>query len=90
MCVSAIAVCLTGSLALSLTAPQNLSAAQPTQSPMTPGRHVYDYGSLLSPKAEITAEALATKIEASGGGRVVVYTADLMALPDDTELASAW
>ena len=87
---TAIALCLTGFLALSLTAPQNMTAAQPTQSPMTPGRHVYDYGSLLSPKAEITAEALATKIEASGGGRVVVYTADLMALPDDTELASAW
>lgn len=88
--VAATALCLTGFLALSLTAPRNMSAAQPTQTPMTPGRHVYDYGSLLSAKAEITAEALATKIEASGGGRVVVYTADLMALPDETELASAW
>ena len=90
VCVTAIAVCLTAFLALSLSAPQNLSAAQPTQSPMTPGRHVYDYGSLLSPKAEITAEALATKIEASGGGRIIVYTADLMLLPDAEGLANAW
>jgi hypothetical protein len=57
---------------------------------MTPGRHVYDYGNLLSPTAEITAEAFATKIEASGGGRVIVYTADLLELPDETELAKAW
>lgn len=88
--VAAIAICLSGFLSLGLGMPRTASAVQPTQSPMVPGRHVYDYGNLLSPKAETTAEALATKIEAAGGGRVVVYTADLLTLPDETQLAADW
>jgi len=88
--LAAVALSLSGLLAAGLAAPNPASAAKPTLAPFTPGRHVYDYGNLLSPKAASIAEALAGKIEASGGGRVVVYTADLMALPDRATLASAW
>jgi hypothetical protein len=88
--VAVLALAMTGLISAGLANPRVASAAQPTQTPMTPGRHVYDYGGLMSAKAEATAEALATKIEASGGGRVIVYTADLMKLPGDKELAAAW
>jgi len=38
------------------------------------GRHVYDYGSVLSAHSVTTAEALASHIGSAGGGRVVIYT----------------
>ena len=89
--VAGVALCLAGLLSVGLMAPQPALAAKPTAAPtFTPGRHVYDYGHLLSLGAVATAEKLAAKIEADGGGRVVVYTADLMALPDDATLARTW
>src|SRR5664280_1020324 len=93
------AVALVAAVALSLAAllvcagpvaPRGVSAAEPTRSPYVDGRHVYDYGHRLSAAALSRAETLATRIEAEGGGRVVVYTADLLDLPDATELAAAW
>jgi len=92
--IAAIALSLSGFLALGLTAPQPVSAAAPTaaptREPYMPGRHVYDYGHLLSPKSLATAERLADGIEAAGGGRVVVYTADTHVLPDRSTLATEW
>jgi len=88
--LAAITLSLAGLMSLGLASPQPVSAARPTQTPMVPGRHVYDYGNLMSANARATAETLATKIETSGGGRVVVYTDDLMKLPNADELATAW
>jgi hypothetical protein len=88
--IAAAALGLFGLLSVGVAAPNQLRAADSTLSPFTPGRHVYDYGALMSPQAEAIAEKLATEIEADGGGRVVVYTADLMAMPDEATLAEAW
>ena len=90
---SAMVMVLASFLAVGLIGPRPVAAARPTATPfptITSGRHVYDYGNLFSPKAVSIAESLAAKIEAEGGGRVVVYTADLMALPDEATLAKAW
>jgi hypothetical protein len=66
-------------------------AAEPTTSPFVTGRHVYDYGQVLSAKSVTTAESLATKIEGEGGGRVVIYTvASLSDLPNDSTLMADW
>jgi hypothetical protein len=91
--ISAMALVLFSFATVALLGPRPVAAARPTATPfptITPGRHVYDYGNLFSPKAVSIAESLAAKIEAEGGGRVVVYTADLMALPDEATLAKAW
>jgi len=91
--ISAVAVVLMSFAAVGLAAPRPVAAARSTPTPfptMAPGRHVYDYGNRFSPKAVSIAESLAAKIEAEGGGRVVVYTADLMALPDEATIAKAW
>jgi hypothetical protein len=87
---AAVAVALSGLLAMGFAAPRPVVAAQPTITPFMPGRHVYDYDHLLSARATEIAESFAGKIEAAGGGRVVVYTADLMELPSEDEIASAW
>ena len=68
----------------------SVRAVSPTLSPLPEGRHVFDYGNLMSPGARSIAENLAGDIEAHGGGRVVVYTADLLDLPASDEIASAW
>lgn len=88
--IAAVAVGLLGLVSVGVAAPSPLRAADATLAPFTPGRHVYDYGALLSPRAVAIAEKLATEIEADGGGRVVVYTADLMDMPDEATLAEAW
>ena len=88
--LAAVALGLLGCLSAGVAAPNPVRAADSTLAPFTPGRHVYDYGGLMSPRAKTIAEKLATEIEADGGGRVVVYTADLMALPDETTLAKEW
>lgn len=89
--LAAVALTASGFLALGMAVPRTVAAAASTPAPtFTPGRHVYDYGNLMSAKGIATAEALAAKIEAAGGGRVVVYTADLLDLPDDATLAKAW
>ena len=54
--------------------PEPTEAPSPTATPFTQGRHVYDYGAVLSTRSAATAEALAAHIEAAGGGRVVLYT----------------
>jgi hypothetical protein len=56
-------------------AAQPVAAASPSMSPHVEGRHVYDYGSMLSAHSVAVAEALAAHIESQGGGRVVLYTA---------------
>ena len=91
--VAAFVLAVAGLIGVGLAAPRPVAAAHPTATPFpsfTTDRHVYDYGNQMSPAAEARAEALATRIEAEGGGRVVVYTADLMDLPDETTLAQAW
>ena len=86
----AIALALIGVTSIVASGPRPVAAADPTLPPMTPGRHVYDYGKLFTPKAIATAEALAASIENAGGGRVVVYTDDMMKLPDPGAIAAAW
>ena len=67
------------------------TAPQPTMSPIAPGRHVYDYGSVLSASSATQAETLAADIEARGGGRVVVYTtAQPEDMPDTSSLIADW
>jgi hypothetical protein len=63
-----------GFLAVGLAGPRLATAADATPSPFVQGRHVYDYGSVLSTHSVTTAEALASHIESAGGGRVVIYT----------------
>jgi uncharacterized membrane protein YgcG len=85
--------CLIGLFGLASMAavlPPPASAARPTLTPYIPGRHVYDYGNLFTPAEQARAEALAASIENSGGGRVVVYTAELGSLPSADTLAEAW
>jgi hypothetical protein len=88
--VAAVAIGLSGLAALGLTAPMPVAGAAPTISPYVVGRHVYDYAGSMSPKAVATAERFASSIEAAGGGRVVVYTDDLLSLPDEQTLTTAW
>ncbi len=76
-----------------LAAGASLSPARaltPTLPPIPEGRHVFDYGNLLSPNARTTAERLASEIESGGGGRVVIYTADLTDLPSADSIVSDW
>lgn len=87
---AAVVLALSSLLSIGFAVPRPVVAAQPTITPFKPGRHVYDYGHLLSARAIEIAESFAGKIEAAGGGRVVVYTADLMQLPSEDEIASAW
>ena len=86
----AVALCLAAFLTFGFAVPQPAGAASPTQSAMIPGRHVYDFGNQLSASARATAESLATKLEAAGSGRVIVYTDDLLKLPSAEDLVSAW
>ena len=72
-------------------APGPVSAAEPTLSPFVEGRHVYDYGHQALARSRWPGpRRLAGRIEAAGGGRVVVYTAELMDLPDAGRLALDW
>ena len=71
--------------------PESTLAPEPTMSPFVKGRHVYDYGDVLSANSAKTAEALAAHIEAAGGGRVVLFTAATSSnLPDTRILARDW
>jgi hypothetical protein len=89
--LAALGLALLGFLAVGLAGAGPATAANPTMPPFVPGRHVYDYGSILSAHSVTTAEALAAHIEAAGGGRVVLYTAAVSSdLPADTALAQAW
>jgi hypothetical protein len=80
------------------TSPSPTPTPSPTPSPSpsaTPGfvagRHIYDYGQVLSATSAAADEAMATAIEAAGGGRVVVYTAlDNSTMPDSAQLAESW
>ena len=74
---------------LAIVAAGRARAADPLPSFM-PGRHVYDYGDLLTPQAQARAEAFAMSIEGAGGGRVVVYTDDLLKLPSRDIIAQTW
>jgi hypothetical protein len=87
---AAVAIALSELAALGLTGPMPAVGAAPTMSPYIAGRHVYDYAGSMSAKAIATAEKFASSIESAGGGRVVVYTDDLMSLPDEQTLATAW
>jgi uncharacterized membrane protein YgcG len=96
-----LALGLVGARQLAAASPTDTAQPAPTETPApaaTPGpsgfvsgRHVYDYGNLLSAQSAATAEALAAHIEAAGGGRVVIYTvADSGDLPDTSQLAQDW
>ncbi len=77
--------------AVSLAAAGPARAADATTEPFVPGRHVYDHGKILSTHSADTAETLAARIEAAGGGRVAIYTVpDSTDLPDRTQLAADW
>ena len=69
--------------------PERTEAPSPTATPFTQGRHVYDYGDVLSTRSTATAEALAAHIEAAGGGRVVLYTVPQSGVVPST-LAKDW
>ena len=89
--IAALAFSLLVLVAVGLAGAGPATAASPTMSPFTPGRHVYDYGKVLSATSATAAEALAAHIESEGGGRVAIYTADQNStLPDQAKLASAW
>ncbi len=87
---SILAVGMFGFL-LGLSAAGPVAAVEPTMPPFTVGRHVYDYGNVLSTRSAAAAESLAAKIEAEGGGSVVVYTVDdASSIPDEATLVRDW
>jgi hypothetical protein len=78
-------------LALGLAGAQPARAADSTIPPFASGQHVYDYGHVLSAHSAQVAEKLATSIEAAGGGRVVIYTAnEYWDMPATNDLVAAW
>jgi hypothetical protein len=88
---AAVALGIMSLAAVGLVGAGPVTAANPTMSPFVPGRHVYDYGNLLSATSVKAAEAYATDIQAAGGGLVVIYTvATPQDSPDETALAEAW
>ena len=89
--LAALLLSLSGFLAIGLLGGRPAIAADATMSPFTAGRHVYDYGKVLSAKSATRAESLAAHIEAEGGGRTVIYTAtNSSELPTSDTLATAW
>ena len=89
--LAAFLLSLFGFLAIGLAGARPAIAADATMSPFTAGRHVYDYGKVLSAKSAARAESLAAHIEAEGGGRTVIYTAtNSSELPTSDTLATAW
>ncbi|MGD0247435.1 MAG: hypothetical protein ABSB75_00115 [Candidatus Limnocylindrales bacterium] len=78
-------------VSVALATARPAAAADASTPPLTPGRHVYDNGSLLSTRSAATAETLAAHIEATGGGRVVIYTVgEKASMPSDDTLAQGW
>ncbi len=69
-----------------------MAAPTPSPSPtFVAGKHVYDEEGVLPARSAQLAEKLATRIEAAGGGRTVVYMArDYSKLPPEAELVSSW
>ncbi|MGZ6267322.1 MAG: hypothetical protein ACXWNR_02000 [Candidatus Limnocylindrales bacterium] len=89
--LGALALVLLGFLAVLASGARPALGADPTMSPFVPGRHVYDYGSVLSARSATTAEALAAHIEGAGAGRIVLYTAPgTGGMPDGTAIAESW
>jgi hypothetical protein len=89
--LATLALSLIGLMAVGLAGARPVTADDATMSPFVPGRHVYDYGNVLSANSAKTAETLASDIEARGGGRVVVYTVPQDAdMPDTSTLATDW
>jgi hypothetical protein len=86
----ALAVSLLGLAAMFGAGVSDAAGVGPTMSPYPPGRHVFDYGNLMSASSRSLAENLAGDIEAAGGGRVVVYTADLQNLPAGDDIMASW
>ena len=87
--LAALGLGLLALMAVALAAAGPVTAADANPSPFQQGRHIYDYGNVLSGRSLSAAEALATHIEAGGGGRVVVYTtADSTSIP--STLAKDW
>jgi len=72
--LAALGLGLLALMAVALAGARPADAANATPSPFEQGRHIYDYGTVLSDHSLAAAEALASHIEAAGGGRVVVYT----------------
>ena len=72
--LTAVGLGLLALMAVALAGAAPATAANATPSPFEQGRHIYDYGNVLTDRSLTVAEALATHIEAAGGGRVVVYT----------------
>lgn len=81
--LSTLGLGLLALMAVALAGAGPATAANATPSPFEQGRHIYDYGNVLSDHTLTAAEALASHIEAAGGGRVVVYTT-----PDSTSIPS--
>ncbi len=86
----AVAVFVLGLAAMFGAGVPDAAGVGPTMSPYPPGRHVFDYGNLMSASSRSLAENLAGDIEAAGGGRVVVYTADLQNLPAGDDIMASW
>lgn len=74
------------------SAPTATPSPTPIPSPtFQTGRHVYDFGNVLSTTEATADEALASRIEASGGGRVVIYTVDPNSdMPSEDQLSESW
>ena len=68
--LTAIGLGLFGFALVALSGAQPAKAADPTTAPFVEGHHVYDNGDVLSSHSFVNAEALATHIQAQGGGRV--------------------
>jgi hypothetical protein len=89
--LAALGLSLLGFLAIGLAGARPAIGADPTISPFEQGRHVYDYGKVLSTLSATTAEALAAHIDAAGAGRVAVYTVpEEVTMPASAAIAQDW
>jgi hypothetical protein len=85
------AIAALGFLAAGLAMAGPASAADPTMGPYVDGQHVYGDGTLLGRAGAARVEKLAARIEAGGGGRVVVFTvAQSKSIPSNAELMAGW
>ena len=89
--LAAFVLMVLGLLAIGLVGVGPVIGANPTISPFVEGQHLYGDGTILSKAGAARVEKLAARIEAEGGGRVVVYGgAQSSDIPSSKDIMNGW